>query len=250
MNKPAFCIANWKMNKTLQEAADYIEKIKKMDLSKSTSKMIICPSYPNLNDLIKSGNKINKIAFGAQNVSSQIEGSFTGEVSISMLESVGCTWVIIGHSERRLIMQEKDSEIAKKMKLVCNSTLNPILCVGETFAENKNGKTYEILEKQIITAFENVDFEKKRQILIAYEPIWAIGTGVAADKDSIENNIQIIKNIINNINTKDCNICLLYGGSVDVNNAADIFNIKDVSGFLIGTSSLTVENFYDIYRQI
>jgi len=250
MNKPSFCIANWKMNKTLEEATDYIEKIKEMDLSKSNSKMIICPSYPNLNNLIKCGDKINEITFGAQNVSSENKGSFTGEVSISMLESVGCNWVIIGHSERRLIMQEKDSEIAKKMKLACNSTLNPILCVGETFSENKDGKTHEVLERQINTAFENIKLQDKKKILIAYEPIWAIGTGTAADRRSIENNIQIIKNIINNINTKNCNIYLLYGGSVDENNASDIFSIEDVNGFLIGTSSLDAKRFYDIYRQI
>ena len=167
MNKISFCIANWKMNKNLQEATDYMEEIQKMDLLESDSKMIICPSYPNLNDLIKCGNKINEIAFGAQNVSSEMQGSFTGEVSISMLESIGCSWVIIGHSERRSIMQETDSEIANKMELVCNSALNPILCVGETFAENKNGETCQVLERQIITAFKNIDFKKNQQILIA-----------------------------------------------------------------------------------
>ena len=250
MSKTSFCIANWKMNKTIQEATDYIEKINKMDLSKSSAKMIICPSYTNLNDLIRYENKINKITFGAQNVSSENKGSFTGEVSISMLESIGCSWVIIGHSERRLIMQEKDSEIARKIELVYNSTLNPILCIGETSAENKNGETHKVLERQINTAFEYLDFENNKEILIAYEPIWAIGTGTAADRKSIENNIKIIKNIINNINTKNCNIYLLYGGSVDENNASDIFSIDDVNGFLIGTSSLDVERFYDIYRQI
>ena len=250
MNKISFCIANWKMNKTLKESIDYIENIKAMDLSKSNSQMIICPSYLPLNDLIKYENKIDKISFGAQNISSKSEGSFTGEVSVEMLESIGCKWVIIGHSERRLIMKETDSDIAQKMKLAYNSNLNPVLCIGETFAEKNRGKTHEVLERQITTAFQYIEFQNSNQILIAYEPIWAIGTGTAADRNSIEANLQIIKNIINNIDTKDCNIYLLYGGSVDENNASDIFSIDDVNGFLIGTSSLDAKRFYDIYRQI
>jgi len=250
MIKPSFCIANWKMNKNLLESIAYLEEIKKIDLSITESEMIICPSYLALNDLILYEDKIKGISFGAQNVSSEREGSFTGEVSISMLESINCKWVIIGHSERRLIMKETESEIAKKMQLVYKSKLTPILCVGETFLQKKNKETHVILEQQIITAFESVDFKKKKKILIAYEPIWAIGTGVPADKLSIENNIQIIKNIINNIDTKDCNIYLLYGGSVDENNVANIFGINDINGFLIGTSSLSAKIFYDIYRQI
>jgi len=250
MNKPSFCIANWKMNKTFEESVNYMKIIEIMDLSKSNSKIIICPSYLVLNNLIKRRKETSDITFGAQNVSSEIEGSFTGEISIDMLKSISCKWVIIGHSERRLIMKETDSEIAKKMKLVYNADLNPILCIGETFEENQNNETHKVLERQILTAFESLNFKKNSQILIAYEPIWAIGTGIAADKDSIKNNIQIIKNIINNIDTKDCNIYLLYGGSVDANNAANIFSIKDINGFLIGTSSLDAKKFYDIYRQL
>ena len=250
MNKPSFCIANWKMNKTFEESIDYMRIIETMDLSKSNSKVIICPSYLVLNNLIKRGKQISDISFGAQNVSSEIEGSFTGEVSINMLKSISCKWVIIGHSERRLIMKETDSEISKKMKLAYNADLNPILCIGETFEENQNNETNKVLERQILTAFESLNFKKNSQILIAYEPIWAIGTGIAADKNSIKSNIQIIKNIINNIDTKDCNICLLYGGSVDERNATDIFSIENVNGFLIGTSSLDAKKFCDIYRQI
>ena len=137
MIKPSFCIANWKMNKNLLESITYLEEIKKTDLSITKSEMIICPSYLALNDLILYEDKIKGISFGAQNVSSETGGSFTGEVSISMLESINCKWVIIGHSERRLIMKETESEIAKKMQLVYKSKLTPILCVGETFLQKK-----------------------------------------------------------------------------------------------------------------
>ena len=250
MGKISFCVANWKMNKNFNESIDYLEKLKTLDLSAGQSNMIICPSYLDLHELIKYKKAIKDIDFGSQNVSCEIKGSFTGEISVSMLESVGCSWVIIGHSERRAVLKETDLDISKKMKLVYNSKINPILCIGETLLEREKKETPLVLKRQIVTAFKEVDFKKNKTILIAYEPIWAIGTGEAANITDIDKNIKIIKNIINDINTKDCNICLLYGGSVDVNNAADIFNIKDVSGFLIGTSSLTVENFYDIYRQI
>ena len=250
MSETSFCIANWKMNKNIQESIEYLEEIKKMDLSKSGSEMIICPSYLALNSLIEDEDKGNKIVFGAQNVSSETKGSFTGEISISMLESIACKWVIIGHSERRISIKETDLDIANKMKLVYESKINPILCVGETSMEREDKKTSTVLKRQIISAFKYINFEKKKNILIAYEPIWAIGTGLAADIVSIQSNILIIKNIINNINTKDCNIYILYGGSVDENNASDIFSINGVNGFLIGTSSLNAEKSYDIYRKI
>ena len=167
-----------------------------------------------------------------------------------MLESVGCSWVIIGHSERRTVLKETDLDISKKMKLVYNSKINPILCIGETLLEREKKETPLVLKRQIVTAFKEVDFKKNKTILIAYEPIWAIGTGEAANITDIDRNIKIIKNIINDINTKDCNICLLYGGSVDENNASNIFSINEVDGFLIGTSSLSIDSFYKIYRQI
>ena len=128
--------------------------------------------------------------------------------------------------------------------------MKPIVCVGEALDERNAGQTKEVLRKQIENGFNNLEGINGENLILAYEPIWAIGTGTAADIKSIENNIQIIKNIINNINTKNCNIYLLYGGSVDENNASDIFSIDDVNGFWIGASSLDAKRFYDIYRQI
>ena len=250
MNKKSFCIANWKMNKNILESISYLEDFNKFDLSVSKSEIIISPSFLYLNTLINHNSDWDRINFSAQNVSHEKKGSFTGEVSIDMLESIACKWVIIGHSERRLILKETEPDISKKMQLVCNSNVNPILCVGETLKERKNNETSKILNSQIITAFEKINFTRNNKILIAYEPIWASGTGIAADMNSIEENIQIIKNIINNIDTKDCNIYLLYGGSVNEYNTAEIFSINDINGFLIGSSSLNARTFYNIYKQI
>ena len=247
MTKKSFCIANWKMNKNIKQSIDFLNKINNKDLSVSDSKMIICPSFLSL--MIDS-SKNNDISFGSQNVSSFTEGSFTGEISISMLEDIACDWVIVGHSERRMLFNETDNDVADKMKLIYSSSLNPILCIGESLEQKNNNLTSEVLERQIDLALSKIDSNINKDILIAYEPIWAIGTGIAADIDIIEKNMKLIKKMINNINANNCNIYLLYGGSVNKDNASEIFSLIDVNGFLIGGASLEVESFYSIYKQI
>ena len=247
MNKKSFCIGNWKMNKNLDESADFLNQFKSKDLSVSDSEIIICPSFISLIFGYKTNNKIS---FGAQNVSPLEKGSQTGEISIDMLENINCDWVIIGHSERRELFDETNDDVANKMGLVYTSALNPILCIGESLKEKNNNQTTIILENQIKSALSKIDFTIEKDILIAYEPIWAIGTGVAAELNIIEKNMKLIKKIINNISTNNCNIYLLYGGSVNEHNVAEIFSLTDVNGFLIGGASLEVESFYDIYKQI
>tara|TARA_Y100000814_G_C12305030_1_gene393110 strand:- start:392 stop:1135 length:744 start_codon:yes stop_codon:yes gene_type:complete len=247
MNKKSFCIANWKMNKNIDESIDFLNKLRNKDLSVSNSQIIICPSFLSLAINHEKNNKIN---FGAQNVSYSHRGSFTGEISINMLENINCEWVIIGHSERRILFNEKDVDVSNKIKIVYDSSLSPILCIGESLQQKNNNQTDIILETQIQSAFSKINFKKDKNILIAYEPVWAIGTGVAAEIDVIEENMKLIKKIINKISTNNCNIYLLYGGSVNKDNAADIFNLTDVNGFLIGGASLEAESFYGIYKQI
>lgn len=250
-NKKSFCIANWKMNKNLSESNNFLNQFYLKDLSVSESNIIICPSYLSLTSLCEN-TKVANIAFGSQNVSYQKKGAYTGEISISMLESTGCKWVVVGHSERRQLFFESDREIAKKMSLVMNSNLNPILCIGETLEQRNEGLTKTILENQIDMAFSKFKNQKFKNtdILVAYEPVWAIGTGISASIDVIDKNISIIKKIINKYDINNCNIYLLYGGSVNEVNAADIFNIDSMNGFLIGTSSLDVDTFYNIFKQI
>ena len=249
--KKSFCIANWKMNKNLDESNQFLNDILSKDLTISNSKLIICPSFLSL-ESISSSNLKNSIDLGSQNVSYKDKGSLTGEISVSMLENINCNWTIIGHSERRQYFFESNNLIAKKMKLVLESTLSPILCIGETLEERNNGLTEEVLHNQIKTAFSEINSNNmlEKDILIAYEPVWAIGTGVSADIETISNNISIIKNIANNYIINNCNIYLLYGGSVNERNATEIFSINYLNGFLIGTSSLDVDTFYNIYKQI
>jgi triosephosphate isomerase len=249
-NKKSFCIANWKMNKNLIESNNFLDKLYLKDLSVSKSNIVICPSFLSLSDLLDHSK--SDVAFGAQNICYEEKGSYTGEVSISMLESIKCEWVIVGHSERRQLFSESNTEIAKKMLLVMNSKLNPILCVGESLEERNADSTKSVLEHQIDSAFSKIKDGKfnHKNILIAYEPVWAIGTGISADIDIIDKNISIIKKIINKYDINNCNIYLLYGGSVNEVNAAEIFKINDMNGFLIGTSSLEVDTFYKIFKQI
>ncbi len=247
MNKQSFCIANWKMNKDYNESKEFLNQINKKDLSVSNSNIIICPSFISLS---LASNKNRNISFGSQNVSSGTSKSQTGEISVEMLESVFCDWVIIGHSERRNILNETNEDISKKMELVYNSKLKPILCIGESLEEKNNNQTENVLVNQIKSSFSRIDFSKDKDILIAYEPIWAIGTGIAAEINIIDENMKLIKKIINNISTNNCNIYLLYGGSVNEYNASEIFNLSEINGFLIGGASLEVDSLYSIYKQI
>jgi len=246
-----FCIANWKMNKNLDESKQFLSDLLSKDLDASDSNIVISPSFISLTTLCQSTLN-DSISFSSQDVSTKEKGSLTGEISVRMLENINCGWSIIGHSERRQFFNESNESVSEKIKMVLNSSLNPILCVGETLNEKNNNLTSDVLESQINSAFSKVSLDKfkNKNILIAYEPVWAIGTGVSADIQTITRNIEIIKNIINNFDINNRNIYLLYGGSVDDNNAAEIFSINDVSGFLIGTASLDVDIFYNIYKQI
>ena len=250
MNKKKFCIANWKMYLSSNESIEFIKEFSKFDISNnSNATLIICPSSFSLSKILDI-NQNDKIQFGAQNISVYPSGAFTGENSIIDIEDSICNWCIVGHSERRLIFNETNSEVASKFALIYNSKLSPILCVGETIEDFKANNTFDVLEEQINTALKSIDFSISKDILIAYEPVWSIGTGKVADLSIIERNIKFIKNIIKKYNTKNCNLYMLYGGSVDDTNSVDIFEIEDIDGFLIGGASTNPSKFYTIFKSL
>ena len=183
-----------------------------------------------------------QLSLGAQDVSYLNSPSSTGEISVDMLTSHNCKYVIIGHSERRESLNETNESVSLKMKEIYNSQIIPILCIGEKLDEKLGKLTYKVLEQQITKAFSKINFKSEKDVLIAYEPVWAIGTGQAAGHNEIKQNMKLIKKIINNIYTNNCNIYLLYGGSVNENNASEIINIDNVDGFLIGSASLEVNS--------
>ena len=249
MHRRRFCVANWKMNFNSSDTKSFLENWEKKDLNNKEVKTIICPSFTELNttaELLQNSDS----ELGAQNVYYLSNGAYTGEISCRMLKDLGCNWVIIGHSERRAIFGETDEMVCHKLNKLTSENMYPIVCIGETKDERENGKTEEVLSRQLLVAFENQKGKNIEHSVIAYEPVWAIGTGITATIDMISEAHQCIRNIFNTNGFNGNEISILYGGSVTNENAAELSNITDVDGFLVGGASLDVEKFYAIYNQL
>ena len=211
--------------------------------------VVICPPFTYLTQILELKNSCIKI--GAQNISESQNGAFTGEISGSMLLDLKVDYVIIGHSERRQMYNDTNAVIAHKFELAHQNNLIPILCIGESLNERKTGQTLSVVESQIKSIIETTRVELFAKSIIAYEPVWAIGTGETASPEQAEEVHLNIRNIIevyySNIASS---IPILYGGSVSGNNISGIAAISDVDGCLIGGASLDVEKFYSIYNQL
>jgi len=249
MHRRRFCVANWKMNFNSSDTKSFLENWKKKDLNNKEVKTIFCPSFTELNttaELLQNSDS----ELGAQNVYYLSNGAYTGEISCRMLKDLGCNWVIIGHSERRAIFGETDEMVCHKLDKLTSENMYPIVCIGETKDERENGKTEEVLSRQLLVAFENQKGKNIEHTVIAYEPVWAIGTGITATIDMILEAHQCIRNIFNTNGFNGDDISILYGGSVTNENAAELSEITDVDGFLVGGASLDVDKFYAIYNQL
>ena len=248
MNRQSYCIANWKMNHTKDSMAKFVTQIKREIEINTKVRPIICPAYIHLNELKELLGGLD-IGIGSQNASEYESGAYTGEISINMLKEFGIEYVIIGHSERRHIFSESDGQINSKLNAVIKGGLTPILCIGETIEDRKNGKTNQVLQTQLSSAFSNIN-DLSGVSILAYEPVWAIGSGIAADADTIEETHQSIRTLIENVGAQSQSLALLYGGSVTPENCSEIFQLENVDGFLIGGASLKAETFLDIYHQM
>ena len=249
MRRTQYCVANWKMNFTISDVKLFMSEWKNKNLNNNNIETIFCPSFTELNstaELLQNSSS----HLGAQNVYYDSKGAFTGEISCRMLKAVGCEWVIIGHSERRSILGETDEIVQKKLDKIIFEKMYPILCIGESKEERDDGNTHEILSRQLSIACENLDGIKIETFVIAYEPVWAIGTGVTATIDMISKAHQDIRNILNNNGLNGNESSILYGGSVSDKNASELSAINDVDGFLVGGASLDVNKFYSIYNQL
>ncbi len=237
---------NWKMNMLPNEAIAFIEQITPM-VKDTENEVILCVPYVDLFYSLLSAQNTN-IKVGAQNMHWEEKGAYTGEVSGQMLKSIGVEYVIIGHSERRQYFAETDKTVNKKVKAALANGLKPIICVGETLEQREQGKAEEIITKQTMLALEGLIKEQMKNIVLAYEPIWAIGTGKTATSEDANNSIKSIRNKVAELYGKEIaeKITILYGGSVKADNAKELFSTTDIDGGLVGGASLKVEEFSKI----
>ena len=237
---------NWKMNMLPNEAMSFIEQL--IPLVKDTeNEVILCVPYTDLFYALLTAQNTN-IKIGAQNMHFEEKGAYTGEISGQMLKSIGVEYVIIGHSERRQYFAETDETVNKKLKSAFVYGLKPIVCVGETLEQRENGKTTEIITKQTELALQGLTEEQVANTIIAYEPIWAIGTGKTATSDDANNSIKEIRNKICQIygQTVASRVIIQYGGSVKSSNAKELFEMSDIDGGLVGGASLKADEFSKI----
>lgn len=241
------CAANWKMNKTSLEAIAFIEDFKKLLNFKTAVEVVIAPPFTSLEGASKS-LKNSSIKLSSQNMHFEEKGAFTGEVSATMLKNVGCDYVILGHSERRHVFGETDDMIHKKIGQAIKHALSVIFCVGETLDEREHHKTFEVLERQLSLGLKGISKEALSQVVIAYEPVWAIGTGHNASPEQAEEVHAQIRGWLETRfdKTVAANIRILYGGSVKSDNAKDLTKQPNIDGLLVGGASLTVDSFSQI----
>ena len=239
---------NWKMNMLPNEAIEYIQAFAPL-VKDAKAEVILCVPYTDLFYCLMNAQNTN-IKIGAQNVHFEEKGAYTGEVSAKMLKSIGVEYVIIGHSERRQYFAETDETVNKKIKAALENKLKPIVCVGETLEQRESGKTEEIITTQTKLALEGLTKEQVKGIIIAYEPIWAIGTGKTATSEDANNSIKAIRKEIASIYGEDIaeEVIIQYGGSVKSSNAKELFACSDIDGGLVGGASLKPEEFSKIVK--
>lgn len=243
-----FVAGNWKMYKDKSETFELISQLKeKLNSAMLDVEVAICPPFTSI-ELASELIKNSQIHLGAQNMHSEVEGAFTGEVSAKMLKSFGVEYVILGHSERRTYFKESDEFINQKIKRAIEFNLKPIFCLGETLEERENGKTFEVVKNQLTKGLFGVSRLDLEKIVIAYEPVWAIGTGKTATPEQAQEVHSFLREELSKLYDSEIasRVRILYGGSVKPENARDLFKQPDIDGGLIGGACLKADSFYQI----
>ncbi len=239
---------NWKMNNSLSDALALVDGIVANLDKHSTTKVIICPPFPFISPIKQHLKDLVKINLGAQNCSEHIAGAYTGEVSAQMLASVNCNYVIIGHSERRTYFNETNEQLTQKLKRALENNLSPIFCIGEKIEQRKNETHFTIVKDQLKNVLTHFSEKELKNLILAYEPVWAIGTGVNATTAQAQEMHAFIRKTISELFTTDFanGLSILYGGSCNAQNAKELFACADVDGGLIGGASLKAADFCTI----
>lgn len=248
--RPKVIAGNWKMNKDIPESLELVKAIKSaLDFPLGSTQVILCPPYTSLS-AVSPLLRDSSINLGAQNVSHEDDGAFTGEISARMLLSAGCSHVIVGHSERRQYFGETNELINKKARKAITAGLIPIICVGETLEEREKDLTERVVSTQVKGVLRDLSAAEVERSIIAYEPVWAIGTGRNATPEQAQQVHALIRKLIGQIygwSTAE-KVIIQYGGSVKPDNAASLLRMADIDGALVGGASLKAETFVPIIR--
>jgi len=244
VHRPKVIVGNWKMHKGIAEARSFVTGLA---LSHFTSLVGLAVPYTCLSAAAEAARG-SAIMIGAQNVSDNEDGPFTGEISSKMLKDTGATFAIVGHSERRQHFHEDDTLVNNKIKRLIESGLRPLMCIGETLEQHQDGKSHQVLHAQLINGFRGLTPGQVEHIIVAYEPVWAIGTGKTASPETVEAAHAYCRKVIASAWGKDTaeHIIIQYGGSVKADNAAALLALSDVDGLLVGGASLALESFTKI----
>ncbi len=250
MRKP-FVAGNWKMNTDSQSGVDLAGRVGSgsSGVAGESVDVAVCPPFVYLQSVIKAV-AVSSVAVGAQDIYFEAKGAFTGEISASMLKDVGCTYVLCGHSERRHVIGETDDLINKKVIAAISGGLLPILCVGELQSEREAALTNEVVTRHIKSGLSDLGREKASAVTIAYEPVWAIGTGLTATPEQAQEVHAFIRRLLAEMYDADlaAETRILYGGSVKPGNAAELMAREDIDGLLVGGASLKADDFLAIVR--
>jgi triosephosphate isomerase len=248
MARTPYIAANWKMNKTVAEAAEFIDALLPR-IAATQHDVVVCPPFTALHEVVER-RRGTAVRVAAQNMHEGESGAYTGEVSAPMLVELDVEAVVLGHSERRQFFGETDEALAKKVPAALAADLEPILCVGESEEARDGGQTEEVLERQLRADLAEVSDEDVAKVVIAYEPIWAIGTGKVATPDQAQEACAFIRDVLRARGAAADDVRILYGGSVKPGNAAEILHAAEVGGALVGGASLTAADFLGIVKAL
>jgi len=253
MTKSALIAGNWKMFKTPREAEEFTRRLVAELRIPPGREVVIAPSFPSL-PIVAAVLRGSGIALAAQNVHEKVQGAFTGEVSASMLRDTGCLYVIVGHSERRTYFRESDELISRKLAAALAGGLHPILCIGETIAERENDETMTVIAHQLKEGLKNIYPDDIQRLVIAYEPVWAIGTGKTATPAQAQEVHAFIRGEMGRSYGKERveTLRIIYGGSVNPGNMNKLMAERDIDGALVGGASLEIASFSEIvnYQEV
>ncbi|MFH2057831.1 MAG: triose-phosphate isomerase [Pseudomonadota bacterium] len=249
MKRTPLIAGNWKMYKTGLQAVKTARDLADLCRDIQDVEVMIAPTFLSL-PLVVPAIQDSCIKVGAQNLYFEQEGAYTGEISAQMIKAAGAEYVIIGHSERRQYFGETDTSVCKKIKAATQAGLKPILCIGETDGQREDGKTFLVLDKQVSDGLKSFGLDELKDLVLAYEPVWAIGTGKTANADQVKDVHQYLRSLLKDKFSQDLasQTRILYGGSVKPGNAKELMGIEDVDGALVGGASLDADTFINIIK--